>query len=184
MKINRKGFMLAEVVVVSVIVCVCLVSLATGIARVSKAYDTRNRYYDVNALYMAEKANLFLIREGKINTLIEAGTPTLLFTATYQKNDSGEEIVIDPENDELAKIVKYYIHFENDATLKLYFSKYTNSDDNKNLLKSISGTNQTFKDFVDYLSGHLDFGNGYTYMLIPEICNSKNDCYYYGLGVK
>ena len=144
MRINRKGFMLAEVVVVSVIVCVCLVSLATGIARVSKAYDTRNRYYDVNALYMAEKANLFLIREGKINTLIEDGTPTLLFTATYQKNDSGEEIVIDPENDELAKIVKYYIHFENDATLKLYFSKYTNSDDNKNLLKSISGTNQRF----------------------------------------
>ena len=49
-------------------------------------------------------------------------------------------------------------------------------------IKSI--LNQTFKDFVDYLSGHLDFGNGYTYMLIPEICNSKNDCYYYGLGVK
>ena len=35
MKINRKGFMLAEVVVVSVIVCVCLVTLATGIDRKS-----------------------------------------------------------------------------------------------------------------------------------------------------
>ena len=69
MRINRKGFMLAEVIIVSVIICVVLVSLFTGINRVTKAYDLRNRYYDVNALYMAEKANLYLIEDKSINTL-------------------------------------------------------------------------------------------------------------------
>ena len=51
-------------------------------------------------------------------------------------------------------------------------------------LKNIEETNQTYKDFIDYLSGHLEFNAEYTYLLISEICNSIDDCYYYGLGVK
>ncbi|UKI26843.1 MAG: hypothetical protein L6V91_09005 [Bacilli bacterium] len=55
MRLNKKGFMMAEVVVVSVIICTALVTLYTGINRVSNAYKIRNKYYDINALYMAEK---------------------------------------------------------------------------------------------------------------------------------
>ena len=106
MRINRKGFMLAEVVVVSVIVCVCLVTLATGIARVSKAYDTRNRYYDVNALYMAEKANLYLIEDGNINNLINNGSS------------------IKVNNDNLNNIISFYKSADSGSTTNIYFSKY------------------------------------------------------------
>ena len=48
MKLNRKGFMMAEVVVVSVIICTVLVTLYTSLVRINNAYDTRNRYYDIN----------------------------------------------------------------------------------------------------------------------------------------
>lgn len=163
MRINRKGFMLAEVIIVSVIICVVLVSLFTGINRVTKAYDLRNRYYDVNALYMAEKANLYLIEDNSINTLISNNSPVKV------------------ENTNLNNVISYYKR-DNTSTLNIYFTPY---DQNKvDDLGKLTGTNQTYKDFIDYLSGHLEFNGEYTYMLISEICNSTDDCYYYGLGVK
>lgn len=167
MRINRKGFMLAEVVVVSVIVCVCLVSLATGISRVSKAYDTRNRYYDINALYMAEKANLFLIDNGEINKLL--------------RDNTSDKIV----NNDLNKVIEFYKTSNDGSEVNIYFTKY--NKDKIESMKNIVNTKQTYKDFIDYLGGHLDFekeDKDYNYMLISEICNDSDDCYYYGLKVK
>ena len=163
MRINRKGFMLAEVIIVSVIICVVLVSLFTGINRVTKAYDLRNRYYDVNALYMAEKANLYLIEDKSINNLISTNNPVKV------------------ENDSLYNVIRYYNSGNTGSAVNIYFTPY--DKDNVEALKD-KGTNQTYKDFIDYLSGHLEFKGEYTYMLISEICNSTDDCYYYGLGVK
>ena len=160
MRINRKGFMLAEVIIVSVIICVVLVSLFTGINRVTKAYDLRNRYYDVNALYMAEKANLYLIEDKSINTL---NSPVKV------------------DNSNLNKVISFYNSGNTGSAVNIYFTPY--DKDNVAALKD-KGTNQTYKDFIDYLSGHLEFKDEYTYMLISEICNSTDDCYYYGLGVK
>lgn len=159
MRINRKGFMLAEVIIVSVIICVVLVSLFTGINRVTKAYDLRNRYYDVNALYMAEKANLYLIEDKSINTL---NSPVKV------------------DNSNLYNVINFYKSNEG-SVVNIYFTPYNQA--NLETLKD-KGTNQTYKDFIDYLSGHLEFNGEYTYMLISEICNSTDDCYYYGLGVK
>ncbi|MGN1312204.1 MAG: hypothetical protein ACI4U4_04245 [Bacilli bacterium] len=163
MRINRKGFMLAEVIIVSVIICVVLVSLFTGINRVTKAYDLRNRYYDVNALYMAEKANLYLIEDKSINNLISDDTPVKV------------------ENSNLNEVISFYNSGNTDSVVNIYFTPYDQT--NLESLKD-KGTNQTYKDFIDYLSGHLEFNGEYTYMLISEICNSTDDCYYYGLGVK
>lgn len=160
MRINRKGFMLAEVIIVSVIICVVLVSLFTGINRVTKAYDLRNRYYDVNALYMAEKANLYLIEDKSINTLISP---------------------VKVDNSNLYNVINFYKSNE-DSAVNIYFTPYDKTK--LESLKNIEETNQTYKDFIDYLSGHLEFNGEYTYMLISEICNSTDDCYYYGLGVK
>lgn len=162
MRINRKGFMLAEVIIVSVIICVVLVSLFTGINRVTKAYDLRNRYYDVNALYMAEKANLYLIEDKSINTL------------------NGPVKV---ENSNLNEVISFYNSGNTGSVVNIYFTPY-DKDKLITLKDKYEGTNQTFKDFIDYLSGHLEFNGEYTYMLISEICNSTDDCYYYGLGVK
>lgn len=177
MRINRKGFMLAEVIIVSVIICVVLVSLFTGINRVTKAYDLRNRYYDVNALYMAEKANLYLIEDKSINTLISDDTP------------------IKVENSNLNEVISFYNSGNTGSAVNIYFTPYKEiyfTPYNQANLESLKdkGTNQTYKDFIDYLSGHLEFPKEldeqpkYTYMLISEICNSIDDCYYYGLGVK
>lgn len=57
MKLNKKGFMLAEVVITSSVVAVILVTLYIGINRMNNAYDKRNRYYDIDAQQFAMEFN-------------------------------------------------------------------------------------------------------------------------------
>lgn len=75
--------MLAEVVVVSAVISTVLVTMYIAINRVSSAYETRNSYYDIDALFFAEEIN-DLIKDKKLQT---DSTPKLslgdLFTA-YQ----------------------------------------------------------------------------------------------------
>ncbi len=49
--------MLAEVVVVSVVVASVLVTMYVSLNRISSAYETRNRYYDIDAEYYAMEVN-------------------------------------------------------------------------------------------------------------------------------
>lgn len=49
--------MLAEVVVVSAVISTVLVTMYIAINRVSSAYETRNSYYDIDALFFAEEIN-------------------------------------------------------------------------------------------------------------------------------
>ena len=104
MRLNKKGFMMAEVVVVSVIICTALVTLYTGINRVSNAYKIRNKYYDINALYMAEKANLYLINTSNINKLIT----------------NNKSVKISDPN--LNNITNIYKSNNSDSTTNIYFS--------------------------------------------------------------
>ena len=62
MKLNRKGFMLAEVVVSASVVAVVLVTMYIGINRMTAAYDKRNRYYDLDAQQVAMEVNDALVR--------------------------------------------------------------------------------------------------------------------------
>ena len=47
--------MLAEVVVVSAVISTVLVTMYIAINRVSSAYETRNSYYDIDALFFCEE---------------------------------------------------------------------------------------------------------------------------------
>lgn len=48
---NRKGFMMAEVIVVSAVILVALVSLYTSYNKLFSLYNQRVNYYDINTLY-------------------------------------------------------------------------------------------------------------------------------------
>ena len=88
MKLNRKGFMMAEVVVVSVIICTVLVTLYTALARINNAYDTRNRYYDIDTLYFTEEVNDMLIYMGYINEYISTNDSKEVNLNNVFSNDS------------------------------------------------------------------------------------------------
>lgn len=160
MKFGRKGFMMAEVVVVSVVIAVVLITLFTGLNRVSSAYEKRDRYYDIDALYLAMMANDILIKSGDINTIIKTGNSIKI------------------TNDDVNLLLNTY----NNDDVNLYFSLYEKGKMDK--LKDLSTTKETTKEFIDYLKDKFDFNDDYNYVIISEICKNDDDCYYYALKVR
>lgn len=201
MKLNRKGFMMAEVVVVSAVIVTVLVTLFTGINKVSTAYEKRNKYYDITSSQFAIEANDILEEEGlKLNNT--------------QTETSLGSIEIGNESDGLChenKIVKLYSPTNNtnafrsnfDDLFGTYQDTYTGYfipyDENvfKNVFKSekiyeYTGNNNSFnevtmsdafKDYLKYQSTHYDFTLDFRYVIVVERCNTK-ECYYFGLRVR
>jgi len=165
MKLNRKGFMLAEVVIVSVVVATVLVTLYTGLKNVSSAYETRNRYYDVDSLYAAVDINDILIGDiSKYSDYIYSETPIEL------KSDNS--------------VLEYIQFYETTGySIDSYLTPF-----NKEQMLTIKNINSnvTFDEYIDYLSGNIDFNGDYDYMIIieKENKNDKDDCYYYALKLK
>lgn len=178
MKLNRKGFMMAEVVVVSVIICTVLVTLYTALARINNAYDTRNRYYDIDTLYFTEEINYSLISSGLINELI--------------RNRNSVKLNLKDLKINIDEISSFY-NSNNNGKIKMYFFPYnkekvkniaTKLDKPEKLSEDFTGLNETFKDYIKYANDHFDYNEDYEYMLITEMCKTNDDCYYYGLRVR
>lgn len=169
MKIGNRGFMLAEVVVVSVVIATVLVTLFAGLNNVSSSYETRNKYYDVDSLYVAMEINDILVREEKINTISKSDI-TLL---------SGGDI------DRFKAFYKNKVGYN----INSYFIPYKSTSDNTYSLERGFNTlknrtiNSTFKEYIDYLSGNIDLDANFDYIIVVERENvsDKDDCYYYAL---
>lgn len=200
MKLNRKGFMMAEVVVVSAVIVTVLVTLFTGINKVSTAYEKRNKYYDITSSQFAIEANNILEEEGlKLNN-----TQTETSLGSIEIGD--ENIGLCHEN----KIVKlsyigstnsglrsnfddlfgkyqdtytgYFIPYKKEVFEEGKVYKYdgnTNSDS----FTEVGDINNTFKDYLNYQSTHYDFNLDFRYVIVVERCNTK-ECYYFGLRVR
>ena len=158
-KFGNKGFMMAEVVVVSVIVAVTLVTLYTSVNRLTTAFNLRNKYHDLDCLNLSMAVDDELIGNGKINTLMNG-------------DDSFKEI-----SDDVNNIKSLYDDYD---WIEVYFLKNgTTIDDN--IKEKIY--NVTAKDYFTYLQKNYD--NKYNYYIVSELCKiGADDCYYYGLGVR
>lgn len=156
MKLDRKGFMLAEVVVVSVVIATVLVTLFTGLNRVSSAYSLRNRYYDLDSAYVAMEINDLLIRNNILSTLKTENTSKEL------SSDSNISSLHDFYSKTGSNIISYFTPYDKDK------------------LANLTGK-QTFNDYLSYLGESLDFDDDYDYLVIVERCESADDCYYYAL---
>ena len=173
MKLNRKGFMMAEVVVVSVIICTVLVTLYTSLVRINNAYDTRNRYYDINTLYFTEEVNDILIYMDYINEYIS--------TSESKEVDLSKNVFSNDSNFYSA----YNINTALGGSIKMYFSLYdANSVGLLAEMNSNTTFKATFKDYISYLKDHFDYDEEYEYILVTEMCKTGDDCYYYGLRVR
>lgn len=141
---NNKGFMMAEVVVVSSVIMIVLTSLYVSYNNLFSIYNQRINYYDVATLY-------------------ELGA--------YRENNSLGGVSNEPKIlSENKKI--YYVNKKNVKEKKL----------------NVDSINETFKDYLEYLSTSLDFvaleNDGVTNILIMEKCNNENNkCKYAYLEV-
>lgn len=166
MKFGRKGFMLAEVVVVSVVIATVLVTLFGGLNNISSAYDIRNHYYDIDCLYVTMEINDILIKNNSMDSLVNTGNISLLSSDVS---------------------VKKFMDFYKSTGYEVYSTYFVPFKiDKLNGLKSLN-INQTFKDYIDYLNGNIDFtDSSYNYIIITQRqnINDNDDCYYYALKLK
>ena len=154
--------MLAEVVIVSVVVATVLVTLFIGLKNVSSAYETRNRYYDIDSLYAAMDINDILIKNN--SSFINSNTA----------------IELTNDND----INEFYEFYKNTGySIASYLTPY--KSEQMLTLKNLND-NVTFDEYIDYLDGNINFSEDYDYIIIVERTNinDKDDCYYYALKLK
>lgn len=198
MKLNRKGFMMAEVVVVSAVIVTVLVTLFTGINKVSTAYEKRNQYYDITSSQFAIEANDILKDNGIILNNIQTG----VIRGTIQLDDLLKEnkiIKLHSPNDyryasnfdDLFKqyqdytYIGYFIPYNKDTFInkKIYEYIANNASDNFSEINS-NNINETFKDYLNYQSTHYDFNLDFRYVIAVERCNTEEECYYFGLRIR
>lgn len=88
MKLNTKGFMLAEVTIVSAIAVVIMVTMFVSSSKMIKAYESRDNYYNVDSIYATGYIYDYLMDNLIINDyLIELdGSSTLKYLDLKGKN--------------------------------------------------------------------------------------------------
>ena len=151
---NNKGFMMAEVVVVSAIILVFLAGLYTSYNKLYSVYTSRLDYYDSVTLYRLGYYRDYLIEVGlggkDLNGLIgELNT-----------------------KDSYKKVFNY-------DSEKVYLIRNEKKDFNNDIVKE---ENLTFKDYVTFLNdAEIEFKANY--LMIMERCISSDDCKYAYLEV-
>lgn len=160
---NSKGFMMAEVVVVSAIILVFLAGLYTSYNKLYSVYTSRLDYYDTVTLYKLSyyRDSLIENEENDLNKIISDLTNKNSYK--HLNNDVG---VVSGEN-------VYIIRNERDVF-------------DKNIL---GVSNQTFKDYLDFLMETKKSNDvskkpfSANYLMVMERCITTDDCKYAYLEV-
>ena len=175
MLMDRKGFMMAELIVVSAIVLVTLVGIYNSYIKLFTTYETRIRYYDVSSLYRLGYYRDFLIENNSLDRAKPTGTSKIKTVYDYKNGEGFSVISIDAERNSFGSMIGdrvYMIHNDKNSINSSIFDDRT--------------VNFTFKEYVDFLEKSIDF-SGFEYMMIIERCAIKdntsndvdiNDCTY------
>lgn len=156
MKINKKGFMLAEVVIVATVITTVLVFLYVSINRMSLAYDKRDRYYNIDAMEVAMG----------VNDSLDSSYDSVTY---YQSIPSSNSFINFYNNSNLKyNIVSYYIK---PNLTSLEWLKNSINDD-------------YLKDYIDYLEDKFSFDD-YNYLILVKLTdkNNQDNVYFYTLKV-
>lgn len=139
---NNKGFMMTEVVVVSVIVLSVLVTMYVSYGILFTGFKEKINYYNPDSIYKLANVRDAMIKDGTLNTLIKEYTST---------------IKIDSYCKGLCNELK--------STNNIYISNYGD-------LKKINNTNQTFKDYIAFLENNIENKNNYYLIIETEVYNN------------
>lgn len=156
---NNKGFMMAEVVVVSAVILVALSVFYVNYNKLISLYNERLTYYDPATLYSLadfRNKNCLNINNCKVSEIGAGGYSVLSGTG----NGTGETTYIVSSLSMFSSSIK--ARSEGDSAVH----------------------NKTFASYLNYLSGSLDSSAKSNYLLIRESCNTdRTNCKYAYLEV-
>ncbi|MCI6002289.1 MAG: hypothetical protein MRZ37_04000 [Tenericutes bacterium] len=158
MSLNNRGFMMAELMITSVVIMISIVSLYTGFNKIYTNYKVRNSYDDSNLLYGTKLIKDFLIDQNKINLLIKNNKDYINISLCNLNFEC-----VDDESTYYNDIKRIY----NINTI--YFLTYKMNDVKIN-------DNNFLSDYIDYLRkdsniDKSDYRNGYR--IIVETKDNK-----------
>lgn len=152
---NNKGFMLAEVVIVSAVLITTLVSLYAGFAKVYKAYEERSSFFDTDSIYALKSIEDTLIDEGLFNNIInEINTSNYV---SYLAENLTDDSYINSYLKEL--LGNYNIEY-------FYITKYDSAS--LTTIMESDTDNIVFNDFLTYLQKNLNFDDNYNYIFLSK----------------
>lgn len=167
MKLNKKGFMLAEVVISASVVAVVLVTMYIGINRMTAAYDKRSRYYDIDAQQVAMEINDVIEKSGKDDVF--KSTSGLLMSR-----------LINTRYPETVDLFNIYVDDLKYTSCNAFVVRDVNAFD---VLLNSSNMNQSFANYLSYFVKKIDFSENYSYFVVVEL-KKNGGYYYYTLKVK
>lgn len=155
---SKKGFMMAEVVVVSVIVLVVITGLYVSYNKIYATYNTRLNYYDVTTLYKLGYYRDILIENSVMNDAInKAKTDDVV--SIYANGNNYFQLPSTEITENITDMV-YLVKVENSKTIS------------ENILSN-QNINLTFQDYINFLSSSATFKSNY--VMLMERCNKKKD---------
>lgn len=189
MKLNRKGFMMAEVVVVSAVVLITLTTLYMSYNKILSIYEQKLTYEDSNMLYdLAYYRDCLIempefefrdgnwypvttIDNGLLMKLLDKVGPSNKFIDYGSIRDAFSYITLDDYKFDL---------FPGD-NIYLVYNDYNNNG-NSLPKTAFSGKKQTLQDYIEYLDTGINLRNT-NYIMVLERCNG-NDCKYAYLNLE
>lgn len=157
MKINKKGFMLAEVVIVAMVITTVLVFLYVSINRMSLAYDKRDRYYNIDAMEVAMG----------INDSLDSTYDSVIYYQAVPSSNS-------------------FINFYNGSNSIKYEAVAYYAKSNLTSLESLKNSlnDDYLWEYIDYLEDKVELDE-YNYLIIVKLKEKDNqdNVYFYALKV-
>lgn len=175
-KLNRKGFMMAEVIIVSTIILTTLVGLYSIFNKMYIVYNERSYYYNVDATYALRSIYKNIINNNQMVNLINNELQEKNYTELIKNSTCNNE------NEYINKDICKKIQATYGITTVL-FAKYNENiftDTNKNLITD-SDYNNSMKNYFDFLKNSLDFSdeeNKFSYIFLIEL--KDKEYLYYG----
>ena len=171
-KIGNKGFMMAEVVIVSTVILVTLVSLYTLFNKMYIVYSERSYYYNVDAVYALRTIYSNLVDNENMVSLVNNGLQENQTT----KKDYVE--IIHHEKNQCDYVDQTICDglIDTYGVSRVLLVRY-NESAFQNLLVD-SSYDRIIEDYFDYLNDSLDFDEDFSYIFIIELVDG--DYQYYG----
>ncbi len=198
MKKKKNGFMLAELIVTATVVIAAMVGLYAGYNNVYTLYKKRNNYYNIDGIY-ATKEMINHYMKNDLNKIINNNLGENITSGTESSNTKYYFYIIkdnqcQDKEDITCKTIQKLYNIEN-----MIFSEYDKCILNPNKYKCSSNTkqnivpldisNETFKEYIDYVINYynIEDNNEYSYIVLTEINNNEDNeenIYYSNLRIR
>ena len=153
-RINNKGFMLAEIIIVSAILATALVGLFATFSKMFIEYEKRSVYESIDAIYFGRGI---------------ARSDNNLLTFFEEKNTNVYKEINSTSNEYTKKY----------KVVHSYVLKY-NQEAIESLITNVTTLSEKYKEYLKYLKNNLDFNDGScNYIIVTELSDNcdGDGCY-------